>query len=253
MGLLSMISVAGTALFGYGYPAYATHKVLVGRPQTEPELESWLFYWVVIGIFTMTERLFDWLVNWFPLYTEIKFLFIVWLVSPGTQGSTYLYKAYLHAFFAQNSQNIDQGLASARTNAFGFLQSSLQAIWAFVVARLTTAQNQAAQNQGPAPGQAGNPAQNGPLQGFAGMWKQFGPAVIAAGSSMLSPAQNRNAAQQAVNKQAFPDPTAQSSPMPSAGSAQDTSSADQLRYRNPTPTGGRNTPPPAFPEPQHQY
>lgn len=199
-------------------------------------------------------------------------MFILWLVSPGTQvrmllcwctrpdpndanlqGSTYLYKAYLHAFFNQNTQNIDQGIASAHTNAIGFLQSSLQAIWAFIMARLTSAQNQAAQNQGPAPGQAGNPAQNGPLQGMAGMWKQFGPAVMAAGTSMLSPAQNRNAAQQAVNKQSFPDPNAQLAPLPSAAATAQDTSADQLRYRNTTPGEGRNTPPPAFPTPQHQY
>jgi hypothetical protein len=114
--------------------------------------------------------------------------------------------------------------------------------------RFTSAANQAAQNQGPAPGQTGNPAQNGPLQGMAGMWKQFGPAVMAAGTSMLSPAQNRNAAQQAVNQQSFPDPGAQPPAPPSMVTP---ASADQLRYRGP-PDEGRNTPPPAFPTPQHQ-
>lgn len=157
----------------------------------------------------------------------------------------------MHPFFTSNTQNIDRGIASAHTNAVAFVQSSLQALWVFVLSKITTAQNQAAQNQGPAPGQVGNPAQNGPLQGIAGMWKQFGPAVMAAGTSMLSPAQNRDAAQQAVNSQSFPDPNSQPPPLPTTATPVATpAAADQLRYRG-TPEAGRSTPP-AFPTPQYQ-
>jgi hypothetical protein len=151
-------------------------------------------------------------------------------------------------FFVSNTQNIDRAIASAHTNAVGFIQSSLQAVWAFIVQRVTSAQNQAVQNQGPAPGQAGNPAQNGPLQGVAGLWKQFGPAVMAAGTSMLSPTQNQNAAQQAVNQQSFPNSSSQSPPPPSVATP---AGDDQLRYRG-TPGESRSAPPPAFPTPQHQ-
>ncbi|PVG03238.1 hypothetical protein CPB86DRAFT_804227 [Serendipita vermifera] len=250
MGLIGFTCTIGTALFGFLYPSYATFKVLAGRPATEPEIESWMFYWCVIGIVAGAEHMFEWLVNWFPLYYEAKFLFILWLVSPGTQGSTYLYKAYVSPFFSTNTRNIDQLIASAQTNAIGFVQSSLQAAWAFLVSRLTNAQAQATQNIGPAPGQAGNPAQNGPLQGMLGMWKQFGPAVLAAGTSLLNPAQNKNAAQQAVNQQTFPNPSAPN-PMGTPGAS--TQGGDQLRYRSTAPAEGRQTPPPSFPVPQHQY
>ncbi|KAG8827744.1 hypothetical protein FRC19_000753 [Serendipita sp. 401] len=251
MGLFYMIATIGTGLFGYLYPSYATFKLLAQNPRNNEEIESWLFYWVIIGLVAGAEQLVEWLFNWVPLYYEIKFLFIVWLISPGTQGSTYLYKAYIAPFFAKNKETIDKAIESGRTNAFGFLTASLQALWQFILSRLSSAQNAAAQNQGPAPGQPGNPAQNGPLQGMAGILQQMGPSAIAAGMAMLSPQQNKQAAQQAVNQQSFPGvQTPLSTPLPP--SHPNTPGNEQLRYRS---SGGgydgRSTPPPPFPIPQN--
>ncbi|KAG8810959.1 hypothetical protein FRC17_002691 [Serendipita sp. 399] len=246
MGLFYMIATIGTGLFGYLYPSYATFKLLAQNPRNNEEIEGWLFYWVIIGLVAGAEQLIEWLFNWVPLYYELKFFFILWL------GSTYLYKAYLAPFFAQNKESIDKAIEAGRTNAFGFLRASLQALWAFVVSRLTAAQNAASQNQGPAPGQPGNPAQNGPIQGMAGFLQQMGPSAIAAGMAMLSPQQNKQAAQQAINQQSFPGPqTPLGIPLPPSNPG--TPGNEQLRYRS---TGGgydgRATPPPAFPIPQNQ-
>lgn len=172
------------------------------------------------------------------------------LLTFDVQGSTYLYKSYLQPFFITNTENIDHLIASAHTNVIAFVQSSIQAVWAFLLSRLTTAQNTASQSQGPSPGQQGNPAQNGPLQGMAGVWKQFGPAIMATGASLLSPAANKNAAQQAFAKQNFPDPNAQPAPIgtaPQLFAGSNTPESEQLRYRG---TPGRTTPPPPFPVPQ---
>jgi len=252
MGLFRALSILGVAVFGYLYPSYATFKVLTGRPTTEPQLESWMFYWSEIGIFATAEHLVEWLVNWFPLYYELKFMFVLWLISPGTQGSTYLYKAYLQPFLTSNTEAIDRAIVSAHTNAIDFVQSSVQAAWAFILGRLGKVQAEAQQNQGAAPGQQGNPAQNGPLQGMAGLFSQYGPAILAAGTSMLSPSQNKRAAQQAVGQQSFPQPGTPipplGTPIPPANAS--TPGADGLRSRS---AGDRATPPPEFPVPQHQY
>ncbi|CAG7847354.1 Protein YOP1 {ECO:0000256/RuleBase:RU362006} [Serendipita indica DSM 11827] len=251
MGLLYLVSTIGTGLLGFIYPSFATFKLLAANPRDNETLESWLFYWVVIGLVAGFEQLGEWIINWAPLYYEAKFLFIIWLISPGTQGSTYIYQAYVKPFFTKNTENIDKAIASSRTNAIGFVQSSLQALWAFIIGRLTNAQQAAAQNQGPAPGQPGNPAQNGPLQGILGLAQQMGPAGLAALGSLLNPGQNKQAANQAVQQQSFPNPNATPLTTPLPPSNPGTPGTD-LRYRAPTGANGRNTPPPAFPVPQHQ-
>jgi hypothetical protein len=141
-------------------------------------------------------------------------------------------------------------------NALGFIQSTIAAIWAFVISRVTNAQTATNQNAGPAPGQPGNPAQNNLNEAVNGMWKQWGPAVLSAGANILSPARNAAAAQQGVANQPIPTPspgvplTPRSVPTPAANTP--TPETDQLRYRSSAvPNEGRNTPPPAFPTPQH--
>jgi hypothetical protein len=157
----------------------------------------------------------------------------------------------LRPFFVSNTEAIDRAIASAHTNAVEFVQSSVQAAWAFVLGRLGKAQAEAQQNQGPAPGQQGNPAQNGPVQGMVGLLSQFGPSLLAVGSSLLSPAQNKKAAQQAVSQQSFPQSGTPipplGTPVPSAGPT--TPSTEGLRARQ--VAGERSTPPPDFPTPQH--
>jgi receptor expression-enhancing protein 1/2/3/4 len=46
------------------YPSYATFKTLAGRPATDPQLESWAFYWSVSGVLVAAEELFEWFFNW---------------------------------------------------------------------------------------------------------------------------------------------------------------------------------------------
>lgn len=123
---------------------------------------------------------------------------------------------------------------------------------------MTSAQTAASQNAGPAPGQPGNPAQNNMAQAMNGLLSQWGPSILSAGANILSPGRNKNAAQQAVAGQSFPDPNAalppRSVPSPSPAVTTPTPGVDQLRYRTPAATSneGRATPPPAFPMPQHQ-
>lgn len=161
------------------------------------------------------------------------------------QGSTTVYTTYLEPFYVNNTKEIDQLIASAHTNFIAFAQRSFQAVWAFILARLSSAQSAAAENQGPAPGAPGNPAANGPLQGMAGVWKQFGPSILASGASLLSPAANKQAAQQAVASQSFPDPNAYTGASGVGGNP----ATDQLRFRS-TGSSSTNDAPP-FPIPVH--
>ncbi|KAF9509225.1 hypothetical protein BS47DRAFT_1349465 [Hydnum rufescens UP504] len=88
----------------YLYPSYATFKSLRHEPgqnrcgqvvRTMPV--DLLAYWCIIGAFVAFEASLEWLIRWFPFYTEIKTLFLVFL-SQG--GSGFVYKELLAPRYA---------------------------------------------------------------------------------------------------------------------------------------------------------
>ena len=84
-------------LLGYAYPGYKCFKDI--EKNKKDEWKDWLVYWVILAVFTMGERLADTFVFWFPLYSEAKVAFVVWLWQPRTQGAKFLYESFLKPFF----------------------------------------------------------------------------------------------------------------------------------------------------------
>lgn len=47
------------------------------------EYVHWMTYWIVLAVLTIAEEVTDILLGcWFPLYFEIKLVFLFWLISP---------------------------------------------------------------------------------------------------------------------------------------------------------------------------
>ena len=47
------------------------------------EYVHWMTYWIVLAVLTIAEEVTDILLGcWFPLYYEIKLVFLFWLISP---------------------------------------------------------------------------------------------------------------------------------------------------------------------------
>jgi len=66
-------------------------------------------YWIVFAIFTISEEITDIFVGfWFPLYHECKILFLIWLLSPTTRGSTMLYRQVIHPNLISKEEHIDE-------------------------------------------------------------------------------------------------------------------------------------------------
>jgi len=86
-------------------------------------------YWCTVGVLIAVEYVCEWLISWFPFYWEVKTLFLLFLALPQTQGSTWVYQSYLEPFFRQNEQDLDQGILSAQSTVFTFVQSKFQAVW----------------------------------------------------------------------------------------------------------------------------
>jgi len=183
-----LISLLGAFL----YPAYASYRTLSRRPAEEPELERWLMYWSVLGVFLSAEYVGEWLVSWIPFYWVAKTLFLLYLALPQTQGATVLYQSRLAPLLHQHEGEIDTALASLKTQFYSFLQAKLKLLWDHVSsAVLAQASDPAsALNNNPAVpvqpdgGVAGHPPTLAdPVSGAAqmawGMWQTYGPAIIA--------------------------------------------------------------------------
>ncbi|KAL1925195.1 uncharacterized protein VTP21DRAFT_78 [Calcarisporiella thermophila] len=101
------------------YPAYASYKAL--RCNDGTVLPPWLMYWSVMGLIGVAETLADLFIFWFPFYYEMKFLFILWLILPQTQGSVFLYRTVVEPYFTQHEREIDKAIEN--------YQSSIKQRW----------------------------------------------------------------------------------------------------------------------------
>lgn len=125
-----------------------------------------------------------------PMYYFIKTLFLLYLVLPQTQGSSYLYINHLQPFFHTHESEIDATIASFKARVYNFVQERFRAIWEQLAAALgqpTQPQSSgglaAAASTGAQPTLA-DPA-SGPAQLVLGLWRSYGPSILASGAALL--------------------------------------------------------------------
>ena len=80
-------------------------------------------YWIVFALFTTMETFLDIFFSWFPFYYEIKILFILWVLSPATRGSSLLYKKVVHPLLIAREKEIDELIEKTKQQGYTtFLQ-----------------------------------------------------------------------------------------------------------------------------------
>lgn len=80
-------------------------------------------YWIVFALFTTLETFLDIFFSWFPFYYEIKILFILWVLSPATRGSSLLYKKVVHPLLIAREKEIDELIEKTKQQGYStFLQ-----------------------------------------------------------------------------------------------------------------------------------
>lgn len=95
------------------YPAYASYKAI--RNKDVKEYVKWMMYWIVFALFITVEMITDiFFAFWFPFYYELKIVVFLWLLSPATEGSSILYRKFVHPTLVKNEQEIDGYLLRAR-------------------------------------------------------------------------------------------------------------------------------------------
>uniref|UniRef100_A0A5K3EK68 Receptor expression-enhancing protein n=1 Tax=Mesocestoides corti TaxID=53468 RepID=A0A5K3EK68_MESCO len=98
-------------IFGVLYPAYKSYKAL--RYKDVKELVRLTMYWIVFSGFLAFETVGDIFLAWFPLYYEIKTVFVLYLVLPFTQGSSIIYRKIVHPQLSNKEKDIDQYIERA--------------------------------------------------------------------------------------------------------------------------------------------
>ncbi|KAG6333468.1 hypothetical protein ID866_5617 [Astraeus odoratus] len=148
-------------------------------------------YWSVLGCIVGIEYVAEWLVSWIPMYYFLKTLFLLYLVLPQTQGSSYLYINFLQPFFRSHESEIDATLASFKARIYSFVQERFRAVWEQLAGALgqSTQQGQSAGGLGAAattgsPPTLADPA-SGPAQLVMGLWRSYGPSILASGAVLL--------------------------------------------------------------------
>lgn len=111
-----LISRLLTLLVGIIYPAYGSYRAL--KLARYDETKQWLVYWVVFAAFTICEGFTDVLISWLPLYRELKFLLVLWLVSPGTDGSSLLYGELISPVLENNEGKLLEMIMNSRDQLY---------------------------------------------------------------------------------------------------------------------------------------
>ncbi|OAF71243.1 hypothetical protein A3Q56_00991 [Intoshia linei] len=103
-------------IFGVAYPLYASYKTI--KTKNVKLHVSWMMYWIVFSIFHIIEFVTDIFFSWLPLYYEIKIIFLLWLLSGTTRGSSILYKKFIHPWFVQKENDIDSYIEKAKSYGY---------------------------------------------------------------------------------------------------------------------------------------
>ncbi|XP_031631002.1 uncharacterized protein LOC116345624 isoform X2 [Contarinia nasturtii] len=110
--ITSILSRCIILILGTLYPAYASYKAV--RNKDVKDYLKWIMYWIVFAFFTCFETFTDIFLSWFPFYYELKVVIVIWLLSPVTEGSSVLYRNFVHPMLTKREKEIDEYINQAK-------------------------------------------------------------------------------------------------------------------------------------------
>ncbi|XP_059145994.1 uncharacterized protein LOC131933222 [Physella acuta] len=117
--IIPYVYIAFRLVFGTLYPAYASYKAV--RTKNVKEYVKWMMYWIVFALFCSVETFSDVFLSWLPFYYELKIVFVLWMLSPMTQGSSFLFKKFVHPQLARREKDIDEMIEQASKQGYSTL------------------------------------------------------------------------------------------------------------------------------------
>ncbi|XP_042040871.1 HVA22-like protein e [Salvia splendens] len=75
------------------YPLYAS--VVAIESTSKVDDEQWLAYWILYSFLTLMEMLLLPLLDWIPIWYDLKLGFVAWLVLPQFRGAAFIYDKFV--------------------------------------------------------------------------------------------------------------------------------------------------------------
>ncbi|MCD7446733.1 HVA22-like protein e [Datura stramonium] len=94
------------------YPLYAS--VVAIESTSKLDDEQWLAYWILYSFLTLMEMVLQPILQWIPIWYEVKLAMVAWLVLPQFRGAAFIYhkfvrekviKKYGSAYFQYKSES----------------------------------------------------------------------------------------------------------------------------------------------------
>merc|ERR1711972_624991 len=78
----------------FGYPLFKNLEKVKSKDWKERDFEQWTIYWIICALWMFVESSVLWfLVDYCPLFLEMKLAFLVWLMHPTYRGAVWLWYA----------------------------------------------------------------------------------------------------------------------------------------------------------------
>ncbi|KAG5031899.1 Protein HVA22 [Glycine max] len=90
--IIQLHSIAGPVVTLL-YPLYAS--VVAIESQSKLDDEQWLAYWIIYSFLTLAEMVLQPILEWIPIWYDVKLLTVAWLVLPHFAGAAYLYERFV--------------------------------------------------------------------------------------------------------------------------------------------------------------
>ncbi|ETI23018.1 protein yop1 [Cladophialophora carrionii CBS 160.54] len=105
---------------GFIIPGYYSLEALFSSNKVDDT--QWLTYWVVYAFLTVFESIIN-AVYWFPFYYVFKFILILWMALPVTNGAQIVFRSVLHPIFSRFFQGQGTTSGDVRNKADAALKS----------------------------------------------------------------------------------------------------------------------------------
>ncbi|KAI9704510.1 MAG: hypothetical protein M1820_005584 [Bogoriella megaspora] len=104
-----------TGLISTLFPIFASYKAL--RTSDPAQLTPWLQYFVTVSLIDLAEYWLYPIISWTPFYAWIRLGLALYLVSPGSQGATFLYTTYIYPFLYEHETQIEKAISEGHEKA----------------------------------------------------------------------------------------------------------------------------------------
>ncbi|XP_058103087.1 HVA22-like protein e [Magnolia sinica] len=75
------------------YPLYASVRAIESPSKLDDE--QWLAYWILYSFLTLMEMVAAPVLEWIPIWYQMKVVLIAWLVLPQFRGAAFIYERFV--------------------------------------------------------------------------------------------------------------------------------------------------------------